>query len=214
MDEIQLFKLMMKREEEKKKSDDISVPVLLDDGECAQPSQQRYRNMLEEVESSGNTILSLTGFTNSEKSQNVVSASAVDPSPVQTGSPPALLSLNPIDALSQSDHKLDHLQDHNAPFAPKPFSNAVSTESPRPSSGKQTGDFTAAQSFHPPAGSRLLAFARVQPKAVAHVNQATTLQTLNGQGVPPESQGFSKNDPPRPVASFSPFEEQGRQTYE
>ena len=41
MDEIQLFKLMMKREEEKKKSEDTSAPVL-DDGECPQPSQQRH----------------------------------------------------------------------------------------------------------------------------------------------------------------------------
>ena len=47
MDEIQLFKLMMKREEEKKKSEDNLVPVLLDDGECPQPSQQRYRKILE-----------------------------------------------------------------------------------------------------------------------------------------------------------------------
>jgi hypothetical protein len=44
MDEIQLFKLMMKREEEKKKSEDSSLPVLLDDGE---PSQQKLRKMLE-----------------------------------------------------------------------------------------------------------------------------------------------------------------------
>lgn len=44
MDEIQLFKLMMKREEEKKKSEDISLPVLLDDGEH---SQQKLRKMLE-----------------------------------------------------------------------------------------------------------------------------------------------------------------------
>ena len=47
MDEIQLFKLMMKREEEKKKSEDTSLPVLLDDDECSQPSQQKFRNMLE-----------------------------------------------------------------------------------------------------------------------------------------------------------------------
>jgi hypothetical protein len=44
MDEIQLFKLMMKREEEKKKSEESSLPVLLDDGE---PSQQKLRKMLE-----------------------------------------------------------------------------------------------------------------------------------------------------------------------
>lgn len=44
MDEIQLFKLMMKREEEKKKSEDISLPVLLGDGE---PSQQKLRKMIE-----------------------------------------------------------------------------------------------------------------------------------------------------------------------
>jgi hypothetical protein len=35
-----------------------------------------------------------------------------------------------------------------------------------------------------------------------------------GQGVQPESQGFSKNDSPHPAASFSPFEEQNRQTYD
>ena len=35
-----------------------------------------------------------------------------------------------------------------------------------------------------------------------------------GQSVQPESQGFSKNDSPRPAASFSPFEEQSRQTYD
>ena len=44
MDEIQLFKFMMKREEEKKKSEDISLPVLLDYGEH---SQQKLRKMLE-----------------------------------------------------------------------------------------------------------------------------------------------------------------------
>ena len=35
-----------------------------------------------------------------------------------------------------------------------------------------------------------------------------------GQSVQSESQGFSKNDSPRPVASFSPFEEQNRQTFD
>lgn len=35
-----------------------------------------------------------------------------------------------------------------------------------------------------------------------------------GQSVQPESQGFTKNDSPRPAASFSPFEEQSRQTYD
>ena len=46
MDEIQLFKLMMKREEEKKKSEDTSLPVLLDNGE---PSQQKLRKILEGI---------------------------------------------------------------------------------------------------------------------------------------------------------------------
>ena len=35
-----------------------------------------------------------------------------------------------------------------------------------------------------------------------------------GQNVQSESQGFSKNDSPRTAASFSPFEEQSRQTYD
>lgn len=198
MDEIQLFKLMMKREEEKKKSEDTSLPVLLDGGECPQPSQQKLRKMLEgmlesvsvlssnlndavEAESSSNTILSLSGFTNSDHPQNVpVSTSMVEPSPVREGSLPEILSLAPKDAVSQSNPKFDHLQDRNPPFALKPLSNAVSTEASQANLAKQTGDFTASQSFHPPPGSRLLAFARVQAKAVPNVNQATSLQTLNG----------------------------------
>ena len=205
MDEIQLFKLMMKREEEKKKSEDnnhlvsngVSLPILLEDDESAQPSQQRLRKMLEgmsksmsvlsklndtvEIESSGNTISLLSGFTNSEHPQNIpVSTSTVDSSPVPAGGSPAILSLTLKDGVSQSNPKFDYLQDRNAPFPSKPFPNAVSAEISQVNSAKQQGDFMAAQSFHPPAGSRLLAFARMQPKAVPNVNQATTLQTLNG----------------------------------
>jgi hypothetical protein len=134
-----------------------------------------------ESESSSNTILSVSEFTNSDRPQNVpVSTSTVEPSPVRAGSPPEILSLAPEDAVSQSNPKFDHLQDRNPQFALKPFSNAVSTEASQANLAKQTGDFAAPQSFHPPPGSRLLAFARVQPKAVPNVNQVTSLQTLNG----------------------------------
>lgn len=99
---------------------------------------------------------------------------------MRAGTPPEILSLAPKDTVSQSNSKSDHLQDHNPPFALKPLPNAVSTEASQANLGKQTGDFAAPQSFHPPPGSRLLAFARVQPKAVPNANQATSLQTLNG----------------------------------
>jgi len=138
-------------------------------------------NNIVETESSINTISSLSGFTNSERPQNIpVSSSAVDPSPVPAGSPTAILSLALKDGISQSDSNFEHLQDRNLPFSLKTFPNAVSTETSLVNSAKQPADFTAAQSFHPPTGSRLLAFARVQPRAVPNVNQATTLQTLNG----------------------------------
>lgn len=88
-----------------------------------------------------------------------------------------MLSLALKDGSSQSNPKFDHLQDRN-PL--KTFPNALSPEASQVHSLKQPGDFTAAQSFHPPAGSRLLAFARMQPKAVPNVNQATTLPTVNG----------------------------------
>ena len=130
-----------------------------------------------ESESSSNTILSLSKFTNSDHPQNVP-VSTIEPSPVQAGSPD-ILSLASKDAVSQSNSKFDHLQDHDLPFALKPLSNAVSTEASQANLAKQTGDFAAPQ-FHPPPGSRLLAFARVQPKTVPNVNQATSLQTLNG----------------------------------
>jgi hypothetical protein len=134
-----------------------------------------------EAESSGNTKLSPSGFSSIDHPQNVpVSASTVEPSPVRAGSPPEILSLTPKDAVFQSNPKFDHLKDRNPPFALKTFSSAVSTEASQANLAKQTGDFTAPQSFHPPPGSRLLAFARVQPKAVSNVNQPTSLQTLNG----------------------------------
>ena len=134
-----------------------------------------------EAESSSNTIVSLSEFTNSDHPQNVpISTSTVEPSPVRAGSLPEILSVAPKDAVSQSNPKFDHLQDRNPPFALKPFSNAVSTEASQANLAKQTGDFAAPQSFHPPPGSRLLAFARVQPKNVPNVNQTTSLQTLNG----------------------------------
>ena len=130
-------------------------------------------NDVVESESSSNTILSLSGFTNSDHPQKV-STSTVEPSPVRAGTPPEILS--PKDAVSQSNSKFDHLQDHNPPYALKPSPNAEASQA---NLAKQ-GDFAAPQSFHPPPGSRLLAFARVQPKAVPNVNQATSLQTLNG----------------------------------
>lgn len=133
-------------------------------------------NDVVESESSSNTILSLSGFTNSDHPQKV-STSTVEPSPVRAGTPPEILS--PKDAVSQSNSKFDHLQNH-PPSALKPLPNAVSSEASQANLAKQTGDFAAPQSFHPPPGSRLLAFARVQPKAVPNVNQATSLQTLNG----------------------------------
>jgi hypothetical protein len=135
-----------------------------------------------EAESSSNTILPLSGFSSSEHPQSVpVSNSTVGPSPVPSGSPSAVHSLAQKDGVSQSNPKFDHLQDRNALFSLKTFPNPVSTEVSQVNSAKQPGDFTAAQSFHPPAGSRLLAFARMQPKAVPNVNQATALQTLNGR---------------------------------
>ena len=134
-----------------------------------------------ESESSSNTILSLSGLTNSDHPQNVpVSTSTVEPAAVQAGSPPEILSLDPKDAVSPSNSKFDHLQGHNPFFAFKPLPNDVSTEASQANSAKQTGDFAAPQSFQPPPGSRLLAFARVQPKAVPNVNQASSLQTSNG----------------------------------
>ena len=132
-------------------------------------------------ESSSNNILSLSGFTNSDHPQNVpVSTSTVEPSSVRAGSPSEILSLAPKDSASQPNSKFDHLQDHDPPFALKPLPNAVSAEASQANLAKQTGDITAPQSFHPPPGSRLLAFARVQPKAAPNVNQATSLQTVNG----------------------------------
>lgn len=132
-----------------------------------------------EAGSPSNAILSPTGFTSDEHPQNVpVSISAVDPSSVPAGSSPEVPSLIPKDDVSQSNPKFDHLQDRNPAFTLKTFPNAVSTEASQANSAKPQGDFATAQSFHPPAGSRLLAFARMQPKAVPNVNQATTLNGM------------------------------------
>lgn len=45
------------------------------------------------------------------------------------------------------------------------------------------------------------------------MNFVLFLNYVIGQSTQQESQGYSKNDSPRPVAAFSPFEEQNRQTY-
>lgn len=132
-------------------------------------------NIYVEVDSPDNTILSLGGFTNSEHPQNAsVSISTVDTSPSPADSP-SIPSATSKDGVSHSNSKFE---DRNHSFASKNFPNTPSAEALQANSAKQPGDFTAAQSFHPPTGSRLLAFARAQPKAVPNVN--TTLPTLDG----------------------------------
>lgn len=73
---------------------------------------------------------------------------------------------------------IDTAQERNA-SGPRLFANSPDASQPNPT--KQPGDYAVSPSSQPPAGSRLLAFARTPAKAAPLGNPANSLQSLNGQ---------------------------------
>ncbi|KAJ3516787.1 hypothetical protein NLJ89_g907 [Agrocybe chaxingu] len=206
MDEIQLFKLLMKKEEEKKRADE-SAPALSSEGD-QQGLRQRQRSAGDEPQK---PLIAPTPLANGEPSH---------PQPLQPILPPIDLSAVSLDApspfslapkeaiLQPSGRGLP--QDSQDRTLPRLFANS-STPELQVNQGKQAVDFTT-NNAAPPAGSRLLAM-RLGLKPGTSGNPNPNLPTLNGglQNITPEA--FPKNEPLRPTSGFSPFDDQGRQPF-
>ncbi|CAA7266597.1 unnamed protein product [Cyclocybe aegerita] len=209
MDEIQLFKLLMKKEEEKKRTDE-SASALSNEGD-QQGMRQRQRNAGDEPQ---NPLIVSATLAKGEPSH---------PQPLQPILPPIDLSamsldapspfsLAPKEAILQSSGRglPQDSQDRNLP---RLFANS-STPELQANQGKQAVDFTT-NNAGPPAGSRLLAM-RSGSKPGTSGNPIHNLPTLNGglQNITPDvTQTFPKNEPLRPPSGFSPFDDQSRQSF-
>ncbi|KAH9486768.1 hypothetical protein JR316_0000833 [Psilocybe cubensis] len=213
MDEIQLFKLLMKQEEEKKKND-------LDD--IASKSDHALQQMMKQESTMASTSKgrenavedslgeSYSHGTNSEtirpQAQSTPAFSSTSPPPF----PPGLKDLAVSNKASTESS-----QGRTSSEGREPINLGASHDLHQPTALKPT-DSVAVSSFQPPPGSRLLAFARPPIKAPNSDNSSNTLQTLNG-GLPNVTSdsniAFSKHDSPRPQSGFSPFDDQTRPRY-
>ncbi|KAG5654749.1 hypothetical protein H0H81_003757 [Sphagnurus paluster] len=193
LDEIQLFRLLMKREEEKKKTD---VPDG-DDIAAKSPSVNPKPSHQSPIPASEGLELG-----------HSVSAGR---STSTTPTPNSLLSLlgskEPISSLGPQEGSQD---------APKSSSN----RSNNPPFQEHMHHDSVAPQFNPPPGSRLLAFARTpaaNPRSQNASNGSTVAQNgsfSNLAGPHGEVvQQVSKSDALRSMPGFSPFEEQSRASH-
>ncbi|KDR85159.1 hypothetical protein GALMADRAFT_233820 [Galerina marginata CBS 339.88] len=216
MDEIQIFKLLMKKEEEKKKTDvGVEAAVKNEHTTLEQPKredatssmQQRPRNP--DNDSPGDSFPSEAirkGDLVHSQVQNVppptMDSSLETPFPIAMKDPLAPGKLHP--GMNPSPDNLLQAK------PPAPSGADLSHLGP----GKLSGD-SETTNFHPPPGSRLLAFARPPVKGGTSSNPVNS-QVLNSSLpniVPEPAQGYVKHDPIRPLSGFSPFEDQTRQVY-
>ncbi|KAF9569730.1 hypothetical protein CPC08DRAFT_812711 [Agrocybe pediades] len=203
MDEIQMFKMMMKQEEMKRNElGSDSGPrgeQLPSDGS----GQVMHKQKPNEHDSTADSLVRNPEIVQSQVSQATINLSALSLDPLSRKDP--LIPI-PNKALADQDRIL--LSTKNSQTSLLPESSLSSGLSGKPA------DSTTSGSFQPPPGSRLLAFARPTPPANP-LNPPNNVQVSNGlQSVSQEAmQGLSRVEPPRPQPGFSPFEEQNRQTF-
>ncbi|KAF8078451.1 hypothetical protein FPV67DRAFT_1663190 [Lyophyllum atratum] len=214
LDEIQLFRLLMKKEEEKKKTDAPEDNLRSDvAGSVAKTAVMTSLTPLSEGLSLGSTSAP------SEVSQPPTSSQSDTRSASATTNPSSLLSLlggkEPQSSLVSSEIQLD---------APKVLSTTSSRANNLPLQGTslQGTERTAHESsppFNPPPGSRLLAFARTSTVAPRQptINKSPNVShngTFTNLGLPqPEPAQLSKTDTLRLLRGISPFEDPNRSSY-
>ncbi|KAF5377658.1 hypothetical protein D9615_005256 [Tricholomella constricta] len=192
LDEIQLFRLLMKREEEKKKSD------ALDGGSQNHSAETTSKAASVNARPSQQSPIPPEGLNvSSPSAQSQVSPPTLPQSEAcstsATATPNSLLSL-----LGSKEH-------------PNSANTIPFQEAPQNTSH----DFTP--QFNPPPGSRLLAFART-PAAAPRLQNSNNSSGVSQNGIfpnlgapqPDVPQQVSKTDALRSLPGFSPFEEQRR----
>ncbi|KAG6911836.1 hypothetical protein DXG01_000083 [Tephrocybe rancida] len=207
LDEIQLFRLLMKQEERKRSDNHEDVPqtnitdskrsttVKDHDPVSANGATPRESTPAMPVISNGNTLTPSTQPSPHPEGRSV-------------GTPPLLSLLGAKDNSVSSQTPSDMAQ---PTFNQLNTTNILPIQEPAPQSPEVFRD-TAPQ-FNPPPGSRLLAFARTAPRS-QNVNFNVALNA------PPQNLVFQQHEFPQPIPSkadslrsqpgFSPFEEQNR----
>ncbi|KAG6878422.1 hypothetical protein C0993_007023 [Termitomyces sp. T159_Od127] len=215
LDEIQLFRLLMKREEEKKR---------VDTTEDVSQSGTEYSTETTVIQDHP-PLPSKTHTTHNESLGGSSLSNGATPAPsIQTSSPPEARSetsaaklLSYLNVKDASPSLGLQIPSDNS----KPLIDASNTTNTPPNQEFHQNideSRTANSHFNPPAGSRLLAFARTVPKS-----QNITSNVINGAIDPPPNTspnfGFqqtefpmsaSKSETLRPLPGFSPFEDHSR----
>lgn len=222
LDEIQIFRLLMKKEEDKKRLDENAaafasesalVPSSHDDEGIFQPTGILF-TLLPHVDlkltTTADLAVNLTTVQSKSSLSSLPSSASIHASPI----PP--FSLKDPAVLTSVKLNQDLLPDRESPIP-----EATNVTVPKPPSELAT---------FPPVGSRVLA---MKNRTAANANSTSNLQTLNGEylrikwfcflklllsaGLPstmPESiQTFSKNEPLRSHGTFSPFDDSSRPSY-
>ncbi|KAG1757400.1 hypothetical protein EDB19DRAFT_1657283 [Suillus lakei] len=233
LDEIQLFKLMMKREEQKKKADQspLAGPSLLA-GTSSETKDFTPTNDLPSVEATADHRTHLTP-------QPISSQLSASPSPPQAD--PALhdgsrVLLSTLSSPSSSvapgvpsgarESNIDKGKPGGSRFFPKPISTDIPAPQalPKPSIEALSADVPSAPHAAPPPGCRLLSFASKTPQgSVGHASPSYTSShspvSLSKNGTPIINSTIPSNGPlpsihhndnldaVRATRGFSPFEE-------
>ncbi|KAF8225027.1 hypothetical protein L208DRAFT_1409088 [Tricholoma matsutake] len=227
LDEIQLFRLLMKREEEKKKSDNADPPPpLVGASPLAVKAAPNLPNLQtpQSIKTSEDDATSAVQGTAEQSTHldmktsplpqlEIISPSArKTPHPIVDYKESSDPTQNPTASLELSTGGL------KAPLSPQVVRSHAPQETNVPDM-ERTPSALPPQ-FNPPQGSRLLAFARTS-SAAARPQAAVVSKPPNGSfqttGIsmlePNLQQGLPKSDAVRSLQGFSPFEEQTRPSF-
>ncbi|KAG6872877.1 hypothetical protein C0995_005735 [Termitomyces sp. Mi166 len=218
LDEIQIFRLLMKREEEKKKvdatedvsragtEDFIETPAVVQD--CPPlPSNNPTTH---------HENLDRTSFSDGTTLTPSIQASSSPEAGLETSAPMLLSLLGAKDASSSLGTQISS-DINKLSLSPSNTTNTPPIQEYTHQTYQNTDvSRDAVPQFNPPPGSRLLAFARTAPKSQNTPSNAV----INGPIDPPPNFALqqtefplpisSKSDNLRPLPGFSPFEDQNR----
>jgi len=231
LDEIQIFRLLMKKEEEKKRLEE-NATALASEASLASNDDDRTR---QRNTSTGNFLrchldLELTRHQADDLTTNLPSIQ----------SKPSLTSLSSSVSIHVSPTPPFNLKDPAVLTSVKVNQDSLHDRVIGPARASPIAEFTSTAATNnpselggaafPPVGSRVLA---MKNTAAAAVNPVTNLHGLNGQylrinrsfcilklslsglqnAMPESLQTFSKNEALRPHGAFSPFDDPNRPSY-
>ncbi|TFK76940.1 hypothetical protein BDN72DRAFT_830113 [Pluteus cervinus] len=188
LDEIQLFKLLMKREEEKKRTDGSEATSQGISGTSSPRGDPTAKKDVLEMFSA------LT--TNEVKHENQIAKRSIQPSPANDVPLPPQNQNRPQQEPVSNDG-LDGSK--TSRLFPNPVNNAEKVDS----------------APNPPPGSRLLAFGRIGPSASVSPNANDPRTSQDRTNLPSPAPDFNPSVRPdaRTTPGFTPFEEAKRQQY-